>query len=103
MGLKPRMSCVAQNWPSRWRNISNLRIWLSSSKFTKLCLLVMAFLSEEKIIETRVRKGTKKKRGKKSSPSTKLAVTMEKYLGSQDLFEFVEVHQTSSLSDGLFI
>ena len=69
MGLKPRMTCVAQNWPSRWRNILDLKIRLSSSKFTKLRLLAMTFLFEEKIIETRVRKGIKKKREKKSSPS----------------------------------
>ena len=66
MGLKPRMTCVAQNWPLRWRNISDLKIRLSSSKFTKLRLLVMAFLFEEKIIETRERKGIKKKREKKN-------------------------------------
>ena len=65
MGLKPRMMCAAQSWSSRWRNVLDFRIRLSSSKFTKLRLLAMAFLFEEKIIEIRVRNGIKKKNEKK--------------------------------------
>ena len=48
INLKPRMTCTARSWSSRCRKISDLKTWFNKLKFTKLRLLVVAFLSENK-------------------------------------------------------
>ena len=60
MGLKPKMTCTARSWPSRFKKISDLRTWYNKSKFTKLCLLAVAFLNKIKLKKKREKE--KKKR-----------------------------------------
>ena len=43
LGLKPKMKCTTWSWPSRLKKNSDLRTWFNKSKFTKLCLLAVAF------------------------------------------------------------
>ena len=48
ISLKPRMMCTARSWSPRCRKISDLKTLFNKLKFTKLHLLAVAFLSENK-------------------------------------------------------